>query len=179
MRTKMLKVALALFAALIFTGHASAQLFWAGAGMNPATAGSGTWDNANMQWSSTFPTYTAATWDSNIANFNGTGGGTVTVGDNILVNDINFGSSAGGFIVTAAPTFGLNINGVGVTNNSAVVQSFTTQTGITGTHGTITFNLLSSGSATAGGFNVHYTPRKPPALPVRRTCRRRAGDSVF
>jgi hypothetical protein len=29
-----------------------------------------------MQWSSTFPAYTAATWDSNIANFNGTGGST-------------------------------------------------------------------------------------------------------
>src|ERR1700730_7437719 len=97
---------LALLFAVIFAGHASAQLFWAGAGLNPATSGSGTWDNANMQWSSTFPTYTAATWDSNVANFNGSGGGAATLGDNISVNDINFGSNAGAFIIRVDPGFG-------------------------------------------------------------------------
>ena len=55
-----------------FVSPSFAQLYWSGAGLNPATAGSGTWDNANMQWSSTFPGYTPAVWDSNIANFNGT-----------------------------------------------------------------------------------------------------------
>src|ERR1700694_1856186 len=96
-----LKIVLALFV-VTFASHASAQLFWAGAGLNPATSGSGTWDNSTLQWSSTFPTYTAATWDSNIANFNGTGGGAVAVPTNVSVNDINFGTNAGAFVITVA-----------------------------------------------------------------------------
>jgi outer membrane autotransporter protein len=108
---------------VIFVGHASAQLYWSGAGLNPATAGSGTWDNANMQWSSTFPGYTAATWDNNIANFNGTGGGTVTIGANISVNAINFGANAGAFTLLNSGSQTIDIFGAGITNNSANTQT--------------------------------------------------------
>src|ERR1700682_1630507 len=115
---------LPLLFAFIFAGHVSAQLFWAGTGLNPATSGSGTWDNGNMQWSSTFPAYTAATWDSNIANFNGTGGGTVTIGANINVNDINFGANAGAFtLLNSGALQNIKILGAGITNNSANTQT--------------------------------------------------------
>jgi autotransporter-associated beta strand protein len=119
---------LALLFAIIFAGHASAQLYWSGAGLNPVTAGSGTWDTANSQWSSTFPGYTAANWNSSMANFHGTGGGTVTISvaefTNIIVNDINFGANAGAFtLLNSGANGGLLVNGPGITNNSANTQA--------------------------------------------------------
>jgi len=77
-----------------------------------------------MQWSSSFPAYTAATWDSNIANFNGTSGGTVTIGANINVNDINFGANAGAFTLdNSGSGQSITILGTGITNNSANTQT--------------------------------------------------------
>src|ERR1700692_3237541 len=140
---------LAFVFAVIFAGHASAQLFWAGAGLNPATAGSGNWDYVNMQWSSTFPAYTAATWDSNIANFNGTGGGTVTIASALVinVNDINFGANAGAFTLeTMGFCLGLRILGACVTNNSANTQTINNS-------GTGSFTEFSN-SATAANITI-------------------------
>jgi outer membrane autotransporter protein len=121
-----LKLGLALFVLVLYAGPVSAQRYWSGTGLNPATAGSGTWDNANSQWSSTFPAYTAATWNNNIANFNGTGGGTVTIGQTIFVNDINFGANAGPFtLLNSGSPQAIFVLGAGITNNSGNTQSIT------------------------------------------------------
>src|ERR1017187_6816631 len=153
--------------ALVFTvtlaGHASAQRYWSGAGLNPATAGAGTWDNANMQWSSTFPTYTAATWDSNIANFNGTVGGTVTIGETISVADINFGAHAGAFTLLnsgLAQTF--FVNGTGITNNSANTQAIinsglASQTAFLGIATAANATITNSGTGSETAFSNSAT----------------------
>jgi autotransporter-associated beta strand protein len=150
--------------AVIFAGHISAQLFWAGSGLNPATSGSGTWDNVNMQWSNTFPAYTAATWNNNIANFNGTGGGTVTIGANINVNDINFGANAGAFtLLNSGFVFqSITINGAGITNNSANTQSITnsgsfTQTLFTNSATAANATITNSGNTSRTLFLVNAT----------------------
>ena len=137
---------LALLFSGLLAGHASAQLFWSGAGLNPATAGSGTWDNTNMQWSSTFPSYTAAMWDSNIANFNGTGGGTVTIGASISISAINFGANAGAFtLLNSAIAQTILVDGAGITNNSANIQTITNSGA---SSSTLFFNSATAANAT-------------------------------
>src|SRR5260370_616981 len=149
---------LAFLFAVIFVGNVSAQLFWSGAGLDPATAGSGTWDNANLQWSSTFPAYTAATWtDFNIANFNGTGGGTVTIGADILVNDINFGANAGAFTLLNSGVHSINVFGTGITNNSANAQTIinsgtNSQMGFLNSATAANATIIDSGSTSFTGF---------------------------
>ncbi len=163
LRKPTLAFCLSVIFTVMFAGHASAQLYWAGTGSNPATAGSGTWDNANMQWSSTFPGYTAAMWDSNIANFNGTGGGTVTLGANINVNDINFSANAGGFtLLNSGANQTLIISGTGITNDSANTQTIENSGGNSDTrfnNGATAANaaITNSGMASFTEFNNNST----------------------
>jgi uncharacterized protein with beta-barrel porin domain len=153
---------LVLVCAFALAGHASAQLYWSGAGLNPATAGPGTWNNANSQWSSTFPGYTAAVWNTNTANFNGTGGGTVTLGANITALSIVFGTNAGAFTLnnSGANQF-LDIIGAGITNNSANTQTITNSGLLSATFfdnsaagNTV---IINSGTASVTQFSVSAT----------------------
>jgi autotransporter-associated beta strand protein len=74
----------------------------------------------------------------------------VSISDNTEVNGIVFNSGASAFTIAASPMFVLTISGVGITNNSGIMQTFVTAVNNSPAVATITFtNSATAGSLTA------------------------------
>src|SRR5271165_1897812 len=127
-------------------------LFWTGNANNPATAGSGTWETSTpsgpVSWSSTpGTTNTPVPWtDGSVAHFQGSFGGTATLGSNISAAGINFDVGANAFAISTNGNT-LTIQGVGIVNNSGQTQTITNN----GAGGSGTFFL---GTSTAGNAAI-------------------------
>ena len=118
-------------------------LYWVGTAANAGVSGSGTWNNSNTQWSTTPAGLANSPWNSDIANFNGTAGGTALIaGTPISANAINFNPGAGAFTIllngalltltkdnsAVALQSSLIFNGAGITNTSGQTQTITAGT---------------------------------------------------
>ena len=115
---------------VIQTTGTTPQLYWTGV---PTS----TWDNTTTNWSTDPSGNPAVKWTPSAANF--TGSGSITVGDDITVAALNFGTGSYTFNVDQS----LTIIGSGITNSSA------TQTFITTSSSSITFtNFATAGTST-------------------------------
>src|SRR5216683_1465936 len=120
---------------------------------NTAFAGSAKWKQspATGNWN------TAGNWTAggppngpaDTATFQSSNTTGVSLSLNTEVNGIVFNAGASAFTITAAPAFPLSIRGVGITNNSGIMQNFVAAT-FDATSGTIAF----TNSATAGSLTM-------------------------
>jgi len=127
-----------------------ADLYYVGdTAANAAVAGGGAWNNSTVNWSTNTPagTKNSAWTPGGDAQFQGTAGGTVTVGDNLNVGSATFTAVAGSF--TISNSYDIEVNGAGISNNSLVTQT------VTNPGGTINFN--NSSSASGGSAPVTYS----------------------
>src|SRR5439155_19666716 len=73
----------------------------------------------------------------------------VSLSANTEVDGIVFNAGASAFTITASPSFTLTISGVGITNNSGIMQNFVTAVDGFGDYGRISFfNSATAGSLT-------------------------------
>ena len=148
----------ALLAALfpVFCGALLLLTFGAGPGLAgsatwQATPGSGEWNQAGNWSPGTVPnaaTDTATFGTSSITAL------LLPSSTPIELDGLIFNAGASAYTITAAPPYGLNFRGAGITNNSGVTQSFVTETNVGGSYG----GLLFYNSATAG-TNTAFTNR--------------------
>ena len=123
-----------------FAGVASGPLYWVGTAADAGVSGSGPWDNIGTQWSTTPAGAANSSWNTDIANFNGTAGGTATISNTaIFANAINFNPGAGAFtilltgggplpltkdpIAVSGSQASLTLTGAGITNTSGQTQT--------------------------------------------------------
>ena len=120
----------------------STQSSHAGSATWKASPATGDWNTAT-NWTTGGPP-NGATDTATFATSNTTG---VSLSANTQVNGIVFNSGASAFTITAQ-SLTLTISGVGITNNSAVMQNFLTA-GVSANPGTIAFtNSATAGSGT-------------------------------
>jgi autotransporter-associated beta strand protein len=118
-------------------------------------AGSATWlaSPATGDWNTT-GTWTAGgppNGPADTATFASSSITGVSISANTEVNGIVFNAGGSPFTITASPTFTLTISGVGITNNSGIMQNFVAD--FNSSVGAIIF----TNSATAGGLTAFTT----------------------
>lgn len=158
----------ALLPALAAGGLHAATLAWDASGANPAapTGGSGTWSTSNLNWSNTVGDVGWTNANNDSASFTAGAGGTITLGENITVNNITFGGS-GAYNVTGGSNI-LTVNGtITVTRSNSITATLAGANGLTKA-GTATLGLLSAN--TYAGDTVIQSgtlqPRIANALPA-------------
>ena len=135
---------------LIVAGASATVQYWNGpttTATGAVTGGAGTWNNVATNWTNATGSANSA-WQQGAAAFSA-GSGTVTLGDNITATELRFLAGSGAYTIAAGVQM-LTINGAGVTNNSGIIQRFSTTPNSFGNYGTIAF----SNSATAGVFTA-------------------------
>ncbi len=143
----------------------------------PAQAGSATWNlnptNGDWNTSTNWTPASVPNGSSDTATFafsNRTG---VSFSAFTEVNGIVFNAGASAFTIIASPSFSLTISGVGITNNSGIVQNF-----VHPPHGG---GIFFRNSATAGSGTFFNNTGCPigPACPVEFFDTSTAGNSTF
>ena len=132
-------------AALLTLLLSTASSSFAGSATWLASPATGDWNTAT-NWTAGGPP-NASTDTATFASSNKTG---VSLSLSTVVNGIVFNAGANAFTITASPTFGLTISGVGITNNSGITQKLVTAVAGLGNRGAIAFtNSAMAGSLTA------------------------------
>ena len=145
-------------------------LYWVGTAPNAGVSGSGSWNNFSTQWSTTPAGAANSSWNSDVANFNGSAGGTATIaGTSISANSINFNPGAGAFTIlltggaaplakvaaVAAVGSSLTISGAGITNTSGQTQTIVAESGLLAIVGGGTAFTQFLGNSVAGNVVIN------------------------
>jgi autotransporter-associated beta strand protein len=138
----------------------------AGSATWKASPSSGDWNTAVNWTPSTVPNGSSDTATFDVSNITG-----VSLSANAEVNGIVFNAGASAFTITANNTFGVNITGAGITNNSGIAQNFVVGGN---NYGFIGF----SNSATAGSQTV-FTKKAGPGGVISFLASSSAGSGSF
>ena len=109
---------------LRFTTSISSSLWWSANGST--LGGTGTWDVTNTRWGATNAAPFSLVWNNSLTNtatFGGTGGGTVTVGANVTVNqlvlvDSNYTVQGSSTVTFAGQGAGMDVPGINNTDQT-------------------------------------------------------------
>jgi autotransporter-associated beta strand protein len=141
LRLRLLSMTVAMLLLLISTASST----FAGSATWKTSPGSGDWGTASNWTPATVPngaSDTATFASSNVRN--------VAISADTVVSDIAFNAGASAFTIIANPSFILTISGVGITNNSGILQNFMTNGDAGGNQAEIHF----TNSATAGSLTL-------------------------
>ncbi len=129
---------------LVFVTLATPQLRAGSASWDPNPI-DGDWNN-NGNWTPA----TAPNGPSDTATFNSSSVPNLFLSANTEVDGMIFNPNASAYTIKANPAFTLTLSGVGITNNSGIMQNFVADVNASGTAGVINFR----NSATAGAMTT-------------------------
>jgi len=138
-------------AAILTLLLSTASSSFAGSATWKASPATGNWNHAANWTPATIPN-----GPSDTAFFATSNKTAVHLSANTEVDGIVFNSGASAFTITVSPTLTLTISGVGITNNSGIMQNFVAAVDGAGNQGTIQF--LNTSTAGDGTFTNNGSP---------------------